>query len=253
MAEELGRITKPEAEQFKKGRRLFLVPLIFSHPSPPPELESILQRYWGEARHQIAGLERRIGNINRVYHEMVADGGDKGLKTLESLNPASHYLVKRSVEQGAGFTPVEDSEILTEFMDWSRCLSVGLFSHKVLNTVLNAYQESQQQRNQAMATRIDESLGSDEIGLLIVSENHRIQFAPDIEVFYVAPPALDEFKRWLRQQEFAGQKQEEAREEAGPGKPPETKTSGKKAPSGGRPAKKKTASSRKPGKKGPKE
>jgi len=253
MAEELGRITKPEAEQFKKGRRLFLVPLIFSHPSPPPELESIIQRYWEEARHQIAGLERRIGNINRVYHEMVAEGEDKGLKTLESLNPASYRLAKRAVEQGAGFTSVEDSEVLAEFMDWGRCLSVGLFSHKVLNTVLSAYQESQQQRNKAMATRIDESLGSDEIGLLIVSENHRIQFAPDIEVFYVAPPALDEFKRWLRQQEFAGQKEEGPKEEAASGKPPEAKTSGKKAPSAAKPAKKKTGPSRKPGKKGQKE
>ena len=38
MAEELGRINKPEAEQFKKGRRLFLVPLVFGSPVPSEEL-----------------------------------------------------------------------------------------------------------------------------------------------------------------------------------------------------------------------
>ncbi|MFA5451739.1 MAG: hypothetical protein WC231_07095, partial [Dehalococcoidales bacterium] len=57
------------------------------------------------------------------------------------------------------------------------------------------------------------SLGVDEIGLLIVTENHRIQFPPDIEVFYVAPPALDEYKRWLRRQEESPKKEKPASQE----------------------------------------
>ena len=36
MAEELGKIEKPAVEQFKQGRKLFFVPLIFS----PPETET---------------------------------------------------------------------------------------------------------------------------------------------------------------------------------------------------------------------
>jgi hypothetical protein len=36
---------------------------------------------------------------------------------------------------------------------------------------------------------------------LIMRENHQIQFPPDIQIFYVAPPALDEINRWLRDRE----------------------------------------------------
>ena len=35
-------------------------------------------------------------------------------------------------------------------------------------------------------------------GLLLISERHQVQFPQDIEVFYVSPPALDEFHRWLQ-------------------------------------------------------
>ena len=40
-------------------------------------------------------------------------------------------------------------------------------------------------------------LARDEVGLLIINERHQAQFPPGIEVFYVAPPALDQFRRWL--------------------------------------------------------
>jgi hypothetical protein len=32
-------------------------------------------------------------------------------------------------------------------------------------------------------------------------ENHQVQFPPDVQVFYIAPPALDEIRRWLRERE----------------------------------------------------
>jgi len=34
-------------------------------------------------------------------------------------------------------------------------------------------------------------------------EGHQVNFPPDIQLFYVAPPALDELKRWLREREQA--------------------------------------------------
>ena len=32
----------------------------------------------------------------------------------------------------------------------------------------------------------------------MISDRHQVQFPGDIEVFYVAPPALDEFRRWMQ-------------------------------------------------------
>lgn len=235
MAEELGRITRPEAEQFKQGRRLFLVPLVFTPPSPPEELKNITDRYWAEARKQVAGLEGRIGRVKKVYVEMVNTAGEEGIKSADSLNLETGSLARYEVDRGAEFMALEDGETLAEFMDWSRCLSVGLYSNKVLETVLKAYHETQAKRNQAMVKTIVDSLGEDEIGLLIISENHALQFPADIEVFYVAPPALDEFKRWLRQQQYpapdiepaTGDEEETARDT---GQQPETDADKKQVP-----------------------
>lgn len=33
-----------------------------------------------------------------------------------------------------------------------------------------------------------------------MGENHKIRFPTEVEVFYVSPPALNEIKRWLRNQ-----------------------------------------------------
>jgi len=40
----------------------------------------------------------------------------------------------------------------------------------------------------------------DQAGLLFIREGHLAQFPKDIEVFSVAPPALDEIHRWQREQ-----------------------------------------------------
>jgi hypothetical protein len=34
-----------------------------------------------------------------------------------------------------------------------------------------------------------------------MGEGHALHFPEDIQVFYIAPPALDEIRRWLRDQE----------------------------------------------------
>jgi len=95
--------------------------------------------------------------------------------------------------------------LLTEFMDWSRCLSVGLQNQKVLTKVYEFYTEASKKRNEHIAKQIDETLKANEIGILLMGEGHQVQFPPDIQVFYVTPPALDEIKRWLRDQEAKSQ------------------------------------------------
>ena len=53
MAEELGKITKPEAGKFKKGRNLFFVPLVFTHGKPGEELGALTEKYWKQCSHKL--------------------------------------------------------------------------------------------------------------------------------------------------------------------------------------------------------
>jgi hypothetical protein len=209
MTEELGKITKPEAEKFSAKRKLFFVPLIFASPASGEELLSLTKRYWQQVGGQIAALEAKLDGVKKIYYELVPETGEKALETLAKVNSASERIVREVVVRGAEIVPIEEEEILAEFMDWSRCLSVGLQCKSVFQQVYDSYLEIQKKRNERIAAEIDRTLGKNECAVLMMREGHQVQFPEDIEVFYVAPPALDEIKRWLRDKEASMQSEAE--------------------------------------------
>jgi len=201
MAKKLGKIEKPPVEKYGKGRRLLFVPLLFSPPEPEDDFVEKARKYWDEVEAQVANLESKLGSVSKVYHELVPVGGEEGGKVIEELNSASYQIVRARLDKGAEIQPIEDIELLMEFVDWSRCLAVGLQNQKVLVKVYESYLEVRSRRNEDMAKRIDETLKEEDIGILLMREGHQVQFPTDIEVFYVAPPGLDEIKRWIRDRE----------------------------------------------------
>jgi len=201
MAEELGKIEKPAAEKFEKGRKLYFVPLIYHGIESPEEYVGKFNRYWEQVEKQIAELESKLGMVSRIYHELIPAGGEDGSKAIEALNDKSHKIIQSCLDKGAQLEAVEESDLLTEFLDWNRCLMIGLQNPKALSKVYESYLEVSKKRNEYIASKIDETLKADEIGILLMRENHQVQFPQDLQVFYVAPPALDEIKRWLRERE----------------------------------------------------
>jgi hypothetical protein len=201
MAEELGKIQKPEIKEFKGGRKLFYVPLVLSGPNLPQEFNEKYQRYWEQVESQISSLEAKLGKANQLFHELIPKEGAEGLKTLQQLNIGSLAIIKSRIEQGAALAALEDNEIMTQLMDWSRCLSIGLQSQKVFSVIYELYTEANNKRNELIAKNINNTLQENESGIIIMAEGHRVQFPPDIQIFYVAPPALDDIKRWMRDYE----------------------------------------------------
>lgn len=206
MAQELGKIEKPSVEGFKGARKLFFVPLIFSPRDVQGELFEKIFRYWDQVESQLINLELKLGVVKKVYHELVPVGGDEGCKIIEELNSTSYGIVKARVDKGAELHGLEDTDLLTESMDWTKCLAVGLQNEKVFTLVYESYIQAQKKRNEHIAKRIDETLKEGEAGVLLMREGHQVQFPSDIEVFYVSPPGLDEIKRWLRSREMEVEK-----------------------------------------------
>ncbi|MFC1903962.1 hypothetical protein ACFLXJ_01460 [Chloroflexota bacterium] len=198
MAKKLGKITKPEAESFKGKRKLYLVPLIFSREKAPEEYVAKFNLYWKQVGEHIAGLELKAGKVGHVYYELDNFGGDGGLEIMEKLNPPSFQIVKAKCQGGAVLEPTEDKELVEENMDWERILLMGFISQKVSKAVSEFYVSTLKKRFEHIARRIDETLKSGGAGMLFMREGHGIQFPQDIEVFSVAPPALDEIHRWQR-------------------------------------------------------
>ena len=201
MAKKLGKIEKPPVEKYGKGRRLLFVPLLFSPLEPEDNFVKRARKYWDEVEAHVTNLELKLGSVSTVFHELVPVGGEEGSKVIEELNSASYQIVRARLDKGAEVQPIEDIELLTEFMDWSRCLSIGLQNPKVLTRIYESYSEVRSKRNDDMAKKIDETLKEEDIGILLMREGHQVQFPQDIEVFYIAPPGLDEIKRWIRTRE----------------------------------------------------
>ncbi len=196
--------TEKSEEPQHSGRKLYLVPLVFALKDAPPGYTEKLEAYWGEVRNHIRNLEARFGKISKVYHESVPLGGEEGLKLVERLNEKAHKMLKRKCQQGAEFIALENRDLFEEAMDWGRCLAVVL-SGPVLRKVSDFYQKASRRRYEFMAKQIDETLKDEEAGILIIGEDHAVQFPPDIQVFYVSPLALDELRRLLRDQARASQ------------------------------------------------
>ena len=60
MAEELGKMEKPEAGQFGEKRKLYLIPLLFSWEGAPTEYVEKFNRYWEQVGEHVANLESSI-------------------------------------------------------------------------------------------------------------------------------------------------------------------------------------------------
>ena len=213
MAEQLGKIEKLEVEHFRQGKKLYLVPLIYSSDEAPDEYKEKCSRYWQQVTEQLNNLASKIGKVNRVYHESIFQSGEVGIKAVERLNPSSYQIAKSQSDNGAILETIEEKELFEEVMDWQRCLMLGFVSEKVASKVSESYVEATKKRNELMAKKISETLKDNEAGLLFITEGHSVQFPIDIEVFSVFPPALDEIHRWLRDQARLGIEKPEAKAE----------------------------------------
>ncbi len=237
MPEQLGKIERLEVERFKQGKKLYLVPFVYSGEEAPDEYKEKCDRYWHQVTEQLGNLASRIGMVNRIYHESIFQSGEDGMKAMEKLNPGSYQIAKTQYANGAVFEAVEEKELFEEVIDWQRCLMLGFMSDKVANKVSEFYVEAAKKRNEFMAKKIGGTLKDDEAGLLFIREGHSVQFPSDIEVFSIFPPVLDEIHRWLRDQARLGiEKPTEESEEKSKGEvkgvEKETKKRTKRKPKG---------------------
>jgi hypothetical protein len=198
MSQELGKIEKPEVGSFKQSRKVLQVPLIYAGKDAPAGYAELFDKYWQQVAENVARLENKLGSVTVIFHETVNAGGEEGLQVIETLNAKSHELACHRCKGQARLQCVEDSEMLTEVMDWERCLVMGFLNDKVASKVYEFYSEANRKRYQFISKAIDDALKDGDVGLLFIREGHLVQFPQDVDVFSVAPPALDEIHRWAR-------------------------------------------------------
>ena len=78
MGEDLGKIEKPAVDSFKKGRKLFFVPVIYSSENAPEGYADISDKYWEQAGKQLEDLTSKLGAVKKIYHELIDAPGEQG-------------------------------------------------------------------------------------------------------------------------------------------------------------------------------
>jgi len=196
---ELGRIDKPNAENFAGKRKLYCVASIFSTDDAPDDYKGLVNRYWDEILGQIGKIES-AGKIRKIFCEIILEGGEESLTILGKINARIPELIKRKQEEGGALVPLENQDLLGPYTDWSNCLRV-VYTREVFMKVLEFYNEVSEKRLKHIQDVIEGTLGEAEAGLLILKDEDRVklQFAKDIEVFLITPPSYDDIIRWFRE------------------------------------------------------
>ncbi|MEA1965255.1 MAG: hypothetical protein U9O41_09090 [Candidatus Aerophobetes bacterium] len=195
----LGEIGKLPVEHFKKpGRKLCLVFLLYPGEKTDKEYLKKLEKYWDEVETRINSLQSKVGKFNKVYHELIGVGEEKGMELIKKLNKKEYEVIKNSLNGNKNLQATEDKNSLEETTDWGRCLAVNPQNREVLSKISEFYIQALQKREKYIAQKIDETLKENEIGILFTQEESKIKFPSDIEIFRIRPPLLDEINRYIR-------------------------------------------------------
>lgn len=186
-------------------RSLFIVRLV----QPFPGLDgydAMLSNYWSAVKAQLDRQAITSGAIKRIFVETVTGRGEDALVQLQTVNPAASQLVRSLIASGAVIEEFEDTQLLTELIDWGQCASQNLMSEKVRSVVQSGQVDAAGSRDEHLQKRLNDAIGDDE-SAVVFAVSGQLPIPDRIERFIVSPPELDQLERWLRT------KMEEARRE----------------------------------------
>ncbi len=200
----IGKIGKPRVKTYKtEKRKIHLIPLLFSgkgwEKDLPQDYKEKIGRYWEGVEKHIDDLEKKLGKINRIYHEMVGIEGEEGIKIIKEVDLGSYKIARRFYKKGAKVEATEDAELIKESMDWSKCLNLKLGSSKVFILLSQFLSQIMGKRDEYISRQIDKTLQKNEIALLFIRENSNVQFPQDAQVFRIYPPVLDDIHHTLQE------------------------------------------------------
>ena len=131
MSEELGKISKPQADNVQLKRKLYLVQNIQNYFPDNSEFEVLLNEYWESISEQLDNLEKTAGSINKIYVEGIYQDYEIASKLLEENNKWCLNTISPRIKSGAEFGKIEDEGNYKELIDWTRIAQMGFVSENV--------------------------------------------------------------------------------------------------------------------------
>jgi hypothetical protein len=124
---------------------------------------------------------------------------EESMKVLSAMNIQLEQIVKKKIEAGGEFLPLEDRDIFGAYVDWSNCLMI-VRTPDVYKKVHGFLKIAVKDRFTHISSVLKEHIGEGEAGLLIMrdEDRERLVLPDDIEMFFVTPPAYDDLLQFIR-------------------------------------------------------
>jgi hypothetical protein len=195
---EIGKINKPDVEQYKNKKKIYYVKNLYLPQNATDEYKKIFDRYWSEVGEHLGKLEA-AGKVSRIYCESIYMTGEESMQVLKSMNTYLEKIVKQKMDAGGEFLPIEDKELFGAYVDWNNCLMI-VKTESVYELVHKHLKEAFENRFGYIQAILKESIADGEAALLIMRDgDHKFLDLPDdIELFIINPPAYDDLIQFIR-------------------------------------------------------
>ena len=195
MSEEIGKISKPQADNVQLKRKLYLVQNIQNYFPGNKDFENLLLEYWSSISDQLDNLEKTAGTINYIYIEGMYQEYDVASKLLNENNKWCLNTIDSRIKSGSNFKKIEDENNYKELIDWTRIAQLGFVSENAKEVTEKNYTNIITERSKIIHDELN-GLNEGEAALFIISSGSH-KFPDDMEIFNVIPPSLDKMNRWI--------------------------------------------------------
>ena len=195
MSEEIGKISKPQADNVQLKRKLYLVQNIQNYFPGNEDFEYLLLEYWNSISDQLDNLEKTAGTINYIYIEGMYQEYDVASKLLNDNNKWCLSTIESRVKSGSNYKKIEDENNYKQLIDWTRIAQLGFVSENAKEVTEKNYTNIITERSKIIHDELN-GLNEGEAALFIISSGSH-KFPDDMEIFNVIPPSLDKMNRWI--------------------------------------------------------
>ena len=195
MSEEIGKISKPQADNVQLKRKLYLVQNIQNYFPGNKDFEDLLLEYWNSISDQLDNLEKTAGTINYIYIEGMYQEYDVASKLLNENNKWCLNTIDSRIKSGSNYKKIEDENNYKELIDWTRIAQLGFVSENAKEVTEKNYTNIITERSKIIHNELN-GLNEGEAALFIISSGSH-KFPDDMEIFNVIPPSLDKMNRWI--------------------------------------------------------
>jgi hypothetical protein len=195
---EIGMIVKPDAASYKNKKKIYFVRNLYLPQNSTDKYKEIFYRYWSEVEEHLDKLEA-AGKVSKIFCESIYMTGEESMKVLSAMNVRLEQIVKKKIDAGGEFLPLEGREIFGAYVDWNNCLMLVRTS-EVYETIYKHFKETVRDRFKHINSVLRKSISKGGAGLLIMRDEDRefLELPDDFELFLVTPPAYDDLLRFIR-------------------------------------------------------